>query len=244
MTVQPQCYDCLLRLVDLTVDLAAPDREKQARAREISRAIVRRDFRPGAVPAHIANRFHRAIREQTGNPDPYSSRKKAETAFLRRMYTRIVSSYGKNLDSLLRLAVLGNAIDYFRDEAEVTREILNPVAWSHADLEPFRRRLAGSRGALLYLADNAGEQFFDLPLVALLRNRGWRTLFVVKGGPVQNDLTRNDLYSSGLGEALEPLADTGARTVGLVLQETSAAFQKLYTQAISSWPKAWAISRP
>lgn len=231
MAVQPECYACLLRLAELTVDLAAQDPEKQAQAREMSRAIIHREFRPGAVPALIANQFHRVIREQTGNPDPYSSRKKGETAYLGRMYARIAPSYQENLDSLLRLAVVGNAIDYFRDEEEVTREILTQVTWSHADLEPFRRRLEGPGGTLLYLADNAGEQFFDLPLVAHLRSRGWQTLFVVKGGPVQNDLTRDDLYASGLGEALEPLADTGARTVGLVLAETSAAFQKIYAEA-------------
>lgn len=231
MVVQPQCYACLLRLVELTVDLAARDPEKQAQARDLSRAIVHREFRPGAVPALIANRLHRAIREQTGNPDPYCSRKKAETAFLSRMYARIAPSYEEDLDSLLRLAVLGNAIDYFRNEEEVTREILTPVAWGHADLEPFRGRLKGSRGTLLYLADNAGEQYFDLPLVSYLRSRGWQALFVVKGGPVQNDLTRDDLYASGLGKALEPLVDTGARTVGLVLTETSAAFQKIYAEA-------------
>jgi uncharacterized protein with ATP-grasp and redox domains len=231
MAVQPECYACLLRLAELTADLAAQDPEKQAQAREVSQAIIHREFRPGAVPALIANLFHRVIREQTGNPDPYSSRKQAETAYLRRMYTRIAPSYQENLDSLLRLAVVGNAIDYFRAEEEVTREILTPVTWSHADLEPFRRRLEDSRGLLLYLADNAGEQFFDLPLVTYLRSRGWQTLFVVKGGPVQNDLTRDDLYASGLGEALEPLADTGARTVGLMLAETSPAFQKIYAAA-------------
>jgi uncharacterized protein with ATP-grasp and redox domains len=231
IAVQPECYACLLRLVELTTDLAAGDPEKRARAREMSQAIIRREFRPGAIPALIANHFHRVIREQTGNPDPFSSQKREETAYLGRIFARIASSYGEDLDSLLRLAVVGNAIDHFRGEGEVTREILSPVAWSHADLEPFRRRLEDSRGLLLYLADNAGEQFFDLPLVTHVRSRGWRTLFVVKGGPVQNDLTRDDLYASGLGEALEPLADTGARTVGLVLAETSAAFQKIYAKA-------------
>jgi uncharacterized protein with ATP-grasp and redox domains len=231
MASQAECYDCLLRLAELTVNLAGGDPEKQERALGRAREIIEAEFRPGAVPAVVANRFHRAIQELTGNPDPFSSRKNAETAYLREMQVRIAPSYADDLDSLLRLAVVGNAIDHFRGEGEVTREILSPVAWSHADLEPFRRRLEDSRGLLLYLADNAGEQFFDLPLVTHVRSRGWRTLFVVKGGPVQNDLTRDDLYASGLGEALEPLADTGARTVGLVLAETSAAFQKIYAKA-------------
>ncbi len=231
MTIQPECYDCLLRLVHLTVDLAGGGPEKQEQAREVSRNIVRREFRPRAIPAAIANLFHRAIRDTTGNPDPFLNRKNAETAYLGRMYARIAASYHGDPDSLLRLAVVGNAIDFFREEEEVTREILSQVKWTRADLGPWRRRLENGPGLLLYLADNAGEQFFDLPLVSHLRGMGWQVLYVVKGGPIQNDLTRADLQASGLGEALEPVADTGAATVGLVLPEAGAAFQKLHRQA-------------
>ena len=231
MAIQPECYHCLLRLVDLAVDLAAVAPDKQDRARKAARDIIQREFRPGAVPAGIANLFHRAIRDLTGNPDPFSARKDAETAFLARMYARIAPAYEENLDSLLKLAAVGNAIDFFREEEDVTREILSRVNWTQADLEPLRRLLENSPGLLLYLADNAGEQFFDLPLVRYLRRLGRRVLYVVKGAPIQNDLTRADLYASGLGEALEPVTDTGARTVGLVLAETGPAFQKLYEEA-------------
>jgi damage-control phosphatase, subfamily I len=54
---------------------------------------------------------------------------------------------------------------------------------------------------------------------------------VVKGGPIQNDLTRADLEASGLYSTLEPVLETGARTVGLVLGETSPAFQEAYQRA-------------
>jgi len=221
----------LLRLVELTVNLAAGDQERQKQARKRARDIVEAEFRPGAIPAVIANRFHRAIRELTGNPDPFSSRKHAETAYLRDMYARIAPSYADDLDSLLQLAAVGNAIDFFRGEEEVCREILSRVAWGHTDLEPFRRELEGPGGMILYLADNAGEQFFDLPLVASLRGGGRRVLYVVKAGPIQNDLTREDLTASGLGEALEPVMDTGARTVGLELEKVSPQFREIYDAA-------------
>ena len=92
----------------------------------------------------------------------------------------------------------------------------------------FRQELAGPPGLILYLADNAGEQFFDRPLVASLRRRGWRVLYAVKAGPIQNDLTLEDLEASGLREALEPVVDTGARTVGLELHRVSPGFRELY----------------
>lgn len=95
----------------------------------------------------------------------------------------------------------------------------------------FGEALRGRPACSSYLADNAGEQFFDYPLVAHLRGLGWQVWYVVKGGPIQNDLTREDLYASGLGAQLAPLADIGARTVGLELDQASPAFRELYDQA-------------
>jgi uncharacterized protein with ATP-grasp and redox domains len=231
MEIRPECQACLRRLVELTVAQATADPALQQRARRASLEIIAREFRPEAIPAGIANQFHHAIMAVTGNSDPFATRKAAETAYLGRMYREIAATYGDDLESLLKLAAVGNAIDFFRDEAEVTRELASRVEFGLSDLEHFSRQLEGPPGLLLYLADNAGEQFFDAPLVAHLRRRGWRVRYVVKPGPIQNDLTREDLDDSGLGKHLEPVTDTGARTVGLELDRASPAFLKLFETA-------------
>jgi uncharacterized protein with ATP-grasp and redox domains len=231
MQIGPECYPCLERLVELTVGLASGNPGLQSQARHAARQIIAQEFAPEAIPAVIANRCHRAIQAITGNADPFASRKAAETVYLARMYRRIVPDYGPDLESLLRLAAVGNAIDFFRGAEEVAQEIRSRVDFGISALPWLRRELAGPPGFLLYLADNAGEQVFDRPLVDYLRAKGWRVIYVVKGGPIQNDLTRNDLYASGLGEALEPITDTGALTVGLKLDEVSPGFRQLYETA-------------
>lgn len=231
MEIRPECQACLKRLVELTVTQATADQVLQQRARQASMEIIAREFRPEAIPAGIANQFHHAIMAVTGNPDPFATRKATETAYLGRMYRKIAATYGADLESLLKLAAVGNAIDFFRDAAEVTRELASRVEFGLSDLERCRRQLEGPPGLLLYLADNAGEQFFDAPLVAHLRRLGWQVQYVVKPGPIQNDLTREDLEASGLGKHLEPVTDTGARTVGLELDQASPAFLKLFEAA-------------
>jgi uncharacterized protein with ATP-grasp and redox domains len=232
MEIRPECYGCLERLVDLTVGLATSDPALQEEARRAALDIIREESGAGAaIPAMIANRFHLVIQEFTGNPDPFAGRKAAETAYLAGMQERLASTYGEDLVSLLKLAAVGNAIDFFRPEDEVTRELLGQVDFGVSDLPRFRERLAGARGPILYLADNAGEQFFDRPLVTALRRWGWQVYYVVKGGPIQNDLTREDLEASGLGPAMEPVVDTGSRTVGLALAGASPEFRELYREA-------------
>jgi hypothetical protein len=232
MEIRPQCRACLERLIHLTVDLATVDARLKRQAAAAALEIVAEDLsQAGAIPALIASRFQRAIQEISGNQDPFAPRKAMETAYLARMHRRLAPAYGEDLVSILKLAALGNAVDFFRAEAEVTRELLAPVEFAVADLAELHLASQGAKGLLLYLADNAGEQFFDLPLVAHLRRQGWRVVYVVKGGPIQNDLTRGDLYDSGLGEALEPVTDTGARTVGLDLRDVSAGFRAHFEAA-------------
>jgi uncharacterized protein with ATP-grasp and redox domains len=231
MAIRPECYACLTRLVSLAVNLASPDPEVKRRAGQAARQVLDQEFGPEAIPAAIANRMLNLIHQVSGNADPFAARKTAATALAARLHQRLAPAYGDGLEALLSLAALGNAFDFFRGEAEVALEMLAPVDFGISHLPDFRRALAGLPGLLLYLADNAGEQFFDRPLVNWLRRQGWQVLYVVKGGPIQNDLTRQDLEASGLTEALEPVVDTGARTVGLNLDEVSPEFQKLYDTA-------------
>jgi hypothetical protein len=231
MAMLPECHPCLERLVGLAVELATPDPEVRRRASQSARGCLDQEFGPGAIPAAIANRLLGIIHQISGNIDPFAARKAAATAFAARMHRRLAPAYGHDLESLLRLAAVGNALDFFRGEAEATREMLAGVEFAIDAAPDFRRQLAGPPGLLLYLADNAGEQFFDVPLVSGLRRRGWQVVYAVKGGPIQNDLTLADLEASGLLAALEPVADTGACTVGLELDRVSPGFRELYAAA-------------
>jgi uncharacterized protein with ATP-grasp and redox domains len=231
MAMRPECYPCLERLVRLAVDLATSDPEVRRQALKDAYGLLDQEFGPDALPAVIANRLLPAIYQCSGNRDPFMARKAAATALAARMYPRLAPAYGGDLESLLRLAAAGNALDFFREEAETAREMAAPVEFGVEVASDFGRELAGPPGLILYLADNAGEQFFDRPLVASLRRRGWRVLYVVKAGPIQNDLTLADLEASGLRGPLEPVVDTGARTVGLELPGVSPGFRELYDAA-------------
>jgi len=231
MHIRAECLDCLIRLVDLTVNLATQDAGLRRAARAAALAVIDEEFGPGAIPALIANRFHRQIQEISGNPDPFRPHKEAETAFLGRHFKAVAPSFTDTLESRLKLAVLGNAVDFFRSEMEVAQEFNQETTFAASHLEAFQDLLGAEPGLLLYLADNAGEQHFDAPLVKHLRNCGWQVLYVVKGGPIQNDLTLADLVASGLHSSLAPVLETGSKTVGLVLSQTSPEFKEAFRQA-------------
>ncbi len=231
MRIQPECRPCLARLIDLTVGLATNDPALRAEARLQALAVLAAEFSPEAISACIANKFHHTIKTVTGNPDPFLPRKLSETELARGIASEIITNWGSAPDSHLALAAAGNALDFFRPAAEIARDMLSQVVFTGSQLQLWHQRLHIRPGLLLYLADNAGEQFFDLPLVQSLRDLGWQVMYVVKGGPIQNDLSPQDLSDSGLRPALEPVVDTGALTVGLELVQASPAFQHLFADA-------------
>jgi hypothetical protein len=82
----------------------------------------------------------------------------------------------------------------------------------------------------LYLADNAGELYFDLPLIRWMK-RFARVTYVVKPSPVQNDLTLADIRRSGLETEFGGVESTGVASPGIVFSLASARFKREFESA-------------
>ena len=91
--------------------------------------------------------------------------------------------------------------------------------------------LAKKAHSILFLSDNAGEIVFDTLLVEQLKNMGLTVTYVVKGGPVLNDATLEDVDSSGMRQLADNVLTTGADAVGLLKKEVSPEFMKAYEAA-------------
>ncbi|MEM4243595.1 MAG: ARMT1-like domain-containing protein, partial [Candidatus Bathyarchaeia archaeon] len=91
--------------------------------------------------------------------------------------------------------------------------------------------LAKKARSILYLADNAGEIVFDTLLVEQLKNMGLKVTYVVKGGPVINDATLDDVEISGMNKIADNILTTGTDAVGLLKKEVAPEFLKVYDEA-------------
>jgi len=91
--------------------------------------------------------------------------------------------------------------------------------------------LAKNRKKVIYLTDNAGEIALDKLLVSELKKLGAHVTVAVKAGPALNDATMEDAKCVGMGEVADNVITTGADAVGLIPQECSKEFLKLYNSA-------------
>lgn len=228
MKASKYCFDCLQKLAFQAAELAANEEKAKARAIEESMKILRRDFSLDCVSIVVATKIHNAIKEITGDPDPYRQMKDREIEIGRDLSRQIKINQVDFVDCL-KFAALGNTIDFFRPLNVIVNDMWEPVNFVIDDAQRFEAKTEHA-ARVLYLADNAGEAFFDVPLVRWLRKRV-SVGYVVKSAPVQNDVTLDDIRRAGLEEELGEILTTGTATPGIDFSQASSEFRKEFSSA-------------
>ncbi len=222
------CYECLQKLAYQAVELAANGKPAEAKAVEESLKILHDDFSLDCVSIVVASKMHDVIKKMTGNPDPYRQMKDKEISVAREL-TQQIKVKADEFASCLKFAALGNTMDFFRPLDVIRHDMNERVNFVIDDSKSFEAKLKHV-SRVLYLADNAGEVFFDLPLIRWIKRRS-SVAYVVKSAPVQNDVTLEDIRRAGLEEEMDELLTTGTATPGIDFLQASAEFKREFNSA-------------
>ncbi len=229
MKVASECYQCLCRLAHQVTELSTSDGSLRAKALREGLKIVEDNFSYDVISIAIATKIHRAVEEITKNPDPYRGMKDEEMRISRELFEEVSPTYTKEFKGYLALSVLGNAIDFFMDFDSIREDMRGTVKFSLDDSGRFESKLKGAEG-VLFLADNAGEVFFDVPLAKWI-GKFAKVTYVVKESPVQNDLTIDDLRRTGLESQFDAVITTGTATPGVIFSLASNQFKREFESA-------------
>ena len=223
MKVSQVCYDCLKRLIYQAAQLATPDILLRQRAIQDGIKVLDNEFSYNQMSIVIATKIHEVIKEVTGNPDPYKAMKAKEMEVAKELYPQVRLQYEDGLRGYLKLAAAANAIDFFKELGEVVEDMRKPVDFTMDDSDCLEGKLkSGSK--VLYLADNAGEVYFDLPLFNYMRRFADAT-YVIKPSRVQNDISLEDVRNSGLESKLGKVITTGIASPGIIITLASEEFK-------------------
>lgn len=229
MKLATECYECLQRLARQVAEFSTSDHKLRAQALEAALRVVDDNFSYQEISIVIATKIHRTVEDISGNSDPYRRMKDEEMKLSRELIKDVASCCTQDLQGYLKLSVVGNAIDFFRDLSRIREDMGQEVRFALDDSAEFGHRLE-TAAAVLFLADNAGEVFFDLPLVKYL-SRSARVTYVVKESPVQNDLTVDDLERWGLEGEFDAVLTTGGASPGVVFSMASEEFRRAFDAA-------------
>jgi len=229
------CIPCFVRQVLDSVRMITDDTDLHEKIlREALHMASEMDL--SQSPPAMAQRIHRFIREITGVSDPYLDVKNRFNTLALEMYPDLRQRTDTSTDPVetaVRLAIAGNIIDFGVNSAVEPSQVERTIKESLTDpldkdsLETFKHAIAQAE-KILYLGDNAGEIVFDRLLIEQLPCE--KTTFAVRGGPILNDVVREDARVAGITDLVEVI-DNGSDAPGTILESCSEAFRRRFDES-------------
>ncbi len=235
MKTNLQCIQCLVRNTASVATLITDDQAKQI---QIVRQMLAElsEFDLNQPPPRMARRIYQYASEVAGNNDPYIKQKDESTAIAKQLLREFITE--NNLDtndfeSLVRLAIAGNIIDFGVNcnlDMEDAKNMIRLAFQKPIDLDALRKAKEALDKAenILYLLDNCGEAVFDTLLV---KKYGHKITLCVKGAPILNDVTRREVADSGFEGLVSKIIDTGDYTPGITMEYSSPEFRREFENA-------------
>jgi uncharacterized protein with ATP-grasp and redox domains len=242
LKVEAECESCLLSRAQMEIYQATTNPALRFRCLAEVVKLLNREFKHTSVAADLGTKRDHIIKQLTRNNDPYLRSKKAANEKALKMLPRARKLVGAGNNQQERFkkaclcAIVGNVMEFDIPGHKFTlnnlvgcfREAAKDLVIDDIDRA---YELAKKADRVLYLADNAGEIVFDTLLVEQLKNMGLKVTYVVKGGPVINDATLDDVPLAGMDKIADNILTTGTDAVGLQKKEVSSEFLKIYEAA-------------
>ncbi|MFA5927763.1 MAG: ARMT1-like domain-containing protein [Candidatus Margulisiibacteriota bacterium] len=230
-----ECIPCILRQTAEVAKMVTTDPKLQLKAvRAATRILGKADPAKMSAPM-LTTAVHKELKQVLKTKDLYKKVKEIENKKALAMYPeleKIASGAKDKLDMAVRLAILGNVLDYgaiLRFDLPALLKKIKTLKFGKYDLEKFRRALI-SKKKILYIGDNAGEIVFDKLLIRELQSRDCEVVYAVKNEPILNDITMADAKSVGMLK-LTKVIESGSTTPGTLMSEFSAEMKKAYRWA-------------
>lgn len=218
------CVPCYIKQVISALRIAGvKEREQHVVINDLFPTIAQLD--PAKTPAENTSLVLFEAYSLIGQDDPFKEAKavsnKLAHTFLPAL-ERIIDYSEDSLLTALKTSVAGNIIDmginpHYDVGVSISKELQR--GFKRNDFEGFREMLSKG-GPMVIIGDNSGEIYFDYMLMANLRSFVEEIFYVVKGGPILNDATMEDVEGTGISN-LAKIITTGSNYLGVIPEKCS-----------------------
>ncbi|MCK5135683.1 MAG: DUF89 family protein [Bacteroidales bacterium] len=232
MNTQFECIPCIvdsyLRLGETGV---IPEPRQEAILRQLLEYLSQVDYKQS--PPMLGRMLQRMIRESLQDPDPYHQIKEKYNRMMLELYPsfkEMVDNSEDPFDTAMRLAVAGNVIDFGAKYQFDVMDTINRVMDKKLaidDSQDLRQDLKHAN-SLLYIGDNCGEIVLDKLFLESINLP--QKYFVVRNGPVINDITLEDAKMAGM-DKMATVITTGDDAPGAVWESVSEDFKNQFINA-------------
>ena len=235
MNVKLECIPCFFKQVQKICSECEIDKFKcMDYFKKVSDMILdEKNF--SKTPPEISMKIYEILSNGDENYDPYRDKKEKLSKKLLKIENLLREEINKSDDRILtglKLAISGNIIDFGAkddvDFGEIFKNIekVKNFLPDVKTLDKFKKDLDSAK-KILYIGDNSGEIIFDKIFIEILPKE--KITFVVRGGPIINDVTLKDAKTVGLTKIVNVI-DTGLKMPGLLPKLSSREFLKEYSE--------------
>ncbi len=229
MKVHPRCTYCLLSRVHMEAELSTDDVELMHEAVRGGIEVLNSIYTPDMPAAALSTPMHRKAYEILNDNDPYREKKelssKVAERFLPTIRSHVFDGDGDDIATFKRAvlaAVIGNYFDYGVMGLEVPIDVFDETFREHfkrgLDIDDTDRML-DKLDNVVYLADNCGEILIDTLVFEMIRKMGGKITLVVRGAPILNDVTMEEIEQFGIEDKVDRVLTTGSNAIGVCFDE-------------------------
>ncbi len=229
MKVHPRCTYCLLSRVHMEAELSTDDVELMHEAVRGGIEVLNSIYTPDMPAAALSTPMHRKAYEILNDSDPYREKKelssKVAERFLPTIRSHVFDGDGDDIATFKRAvlaAVIGNYFDYGVMGLEVPIDVFDETFREHfkrgLDIDDTDRML-DKLDNVVYLADNCGEILIDTLVFEMIRKMGGKITLVVRGAPILNDVTMEEIEQFGIEDKVDRVLTTGSNAIGVCFDE-------------------------
>lgn len=233
----PECLVCLTAISFEILKRVTEDTEIQLIGMKKTYEILK-NFSINDIPTDVANEMYRMLLSLAPTPDPFEQIKQESNKIAKEAVKRIRSHIDEginpyeNFKRLLAASIAGNMIDFgtaghsIQLNLDFLENCYYQIAAEGFAIDDSRKLFDALKEAtdVLFIADNAGEIYFDLFLLNYMKNKNIKTTLVVKSDPISNDATLEDVSDPVFRSAVTKIMTTGTNALGVSITESSQEF--------------------
>ncbi|MGC8502648.1 damage-control phosphatase ARMT1 family protein [Desulfurella sp.] len=237
MKVKPECFVCFVSQAIRATEIISKKDDDAIRAlKNVAKVLSETEY--NVAPPLISEFVYGSITKTLDHDDPYSEIKKKYNKIALNYVDdlkRYIEDSDDKLQAAINISVAGNIIDFGSQiEKFNIKETLNKAineGFLVNDIEDFKLKITKAK-TLLFLADNAGEIVFDKLLLQTIKNLypNLNIYIALRGKPIINDVTKNDIEGLGL-EEIGTLIESTKPTPGFWPDYCDNLCKKIYKKA-------------
>ena len=235
MRTHLECIPCFIKQSLEAVRMVTDDEKIHTKVlQEVMKHLQKVSFTDS--PPKLSRKVHEIIREITGSKDPYKKVKEKSNELAKKKYSYLKKLVNESDDSLLmatKLSIIGNVIDFGtinRFNVDQMIEFSIKQELDESLYLRYKNTLDHSK-TILFLADNAGEIFYDKLLLEEIVKKQKQINFVVKANPIINDALVKDAKFAGIDKIaniIEWDSNQKISSPGIILSYASKQFLQIY----------------